>query len=880
MTDAITRLNAALEGRYAIEHELGAGGMATVYLADDLKHERKVALKVLKPELAAIVGAERFLAEIKVTANLNHPHILPLHDSGEANSFLFYVMPHVEGESLRDRLDREKQLPIDEAVRIATAVANALDHAHRHKVIHRDIKPANILLQDGEPVVADFGIALAVGAAGSSRLTETGLSLGTPHYMSPEQATGDQPVGASTDTYALGSVLYEMLVGEPPYPGTTAQAVLGKIIAGKPVSATEQRPSIPANIDASLRCALEKLPADRFTSAQDFARALGDEHFRYGDLVLAGAGANTWNRLSVTTTITTVMFALLAGWGWFGRPPPPVPPIPIHAEITGLVPNAMLAAWERLAISPDGRWIVAYGADGTNNLSIRRADETDWRQLPETEGGFNPVFSPDGRSVAIGGGGNALWTVPLAGGPRQLIVEHVEFFDWLGSDTLVFSWKGLYKVGAWGGEPELLAPEDAVSSGFGRLHMLPDGRSVLFNTRPNGNPTNARILLLEIETGDLRELIPSGVSPQYVSTGHLIYAHGEQRLMAVRFDPDAREIIGSPVMVVPELTVRPGGASQYAISATGTLVYSRAAVRGVSDSRVLVQVEMDGTATRLPPRPGGFSEVQYSPNGRQLAITYEGEIHLYDVLTGAMRQFTHGGGSFPKWSPDGVHLYFSSERGSALDADAFRKRADGSAMAELLYGGPGTDLITDVLPGDSVLLVQQGRFNSDLLLMRFATDGVEFEPFLTAAWNERLGTVSPDGDQVAYVSDESGSDEVYVRSFPDAGNPLRVSSGGGDKPLWAPDGLAIYYLNGSRIMRTALATGGGFSPPEFLFDRPNLVFGGRAGARQRRWDLDPSGSHFLTVEVAADQEAVAPPRSGNIFIVVNFFEELKERVGN
>ena len=206
MSDPVARLNAALEGRYAVERELGEGGMATVYLADDLRHERKVALKVLKPELAAVVGAERFLAEIKVTANLQHPHILPLHDSGEADGFLFYVMPYVEGETLRDRIDREKQLPVDEAVALASKVAGALQHAHEHGVIHRDIKPGNILLQGGEPVVADFGIALALGAAGSNRLTETGLSLGTPYYMSPEQATGDQAVGASTDTYALGSV--------------------------------------------------------------------------------------------------------------------------------------------------------------------------------------------------------------------------------------------------------------------------------------------------------------------------------------------------------------------------------------------------------------------------------------------------------------------------------------------------------------------------------------------------------------------------------------------------------------------------------------------------------------------------------------------------
>ena len=247
------RLGAALEGRYRIDREVGEGGMATVYLAEDLKHHRQVALKVLKPSLAAAVGAERFLAEIEVTANLQHPHILPLYDSGEADSFLYYVMPFQEGESLRAKLDREHQLSLEEAVRIATGVAGALEHAHRHGVVHRDIKPANILLQDGEPVVADFGIALAVGSGASERLTETGASLGTPHYMSPEQAAGDTFIGPATDIYALGCVLYEMLVGEPPYTGASTQAILGKIIASQPVPAVEERPAAPLNVDATIR---------------------------------------------------------------------------------------------------------------------------------------------------------------------------------------------------------------------------------------------------------------------------------------------------------------------------------------------------------------------------------------------------------------------------------------------------------------------------------------------------------------------------------------------------------------------------------------------------------------------------------------------------
>ena len=279
MSDAIQRLNVALEGRYRVARELGAGGMATVYLAEDLKHERKVALKVLKPELAAVVGADRFLAEIKTTANLQHPHILPLFDSGEADGFLFYAMPYVEGESLRERIDREHQLPVDDAVRIATNLAEAMDYAHRQGVIHRDIKPANVLLQDGKPVISDFGIALAVDAAGGGRLTETGLSLGTPHYMSPEQATGDLNVGPPADIWALGCVLYEMLAGEPPYVGSTRQAIVGRIVTGDPDPVTKHRKSVPPNVEAVLLKALEKVPADRFHGGAEFAAALSNPSF-------------------------------------------------------------------------------------------------------------------------------------------------------------------------------------------------------------------------------------------------------------------------------------------------------------------------------------------------------------------------------------------------------------------------------------------------------------------------------------------------------------------------------------------------------------------------------------------------------------------------
>ena len=262
--------------------------MATVYLAEDLKHKRKVALKVLKPELAAVLGAERFVQEITTTASLQHPHILPLFDSGTADAFLYYVMPFIEGETLRDRLNRETQLGVDEAVRIAREVADALDYAHGKGIIHRDIKPENILIQNGRPMVADFGIALAVSAAAGGRMTETGLSLGTPHYMSPEQATAEKEITARSDVYSLASVLYEMLAGVPPHEGGSAQQTIMRIIADTPRPVRELRKSVPPNVEAAMAKALEKLPADRFDSAKDFSTALASPHF--GEGAMTGVG--------------------------------------------------------------------------------------------------------------------------------------------------------------------------------------------------------------------------------------------------------------------------------------------------------------------------------------------------------------------------------------------------------------------------------------------------------------------------------------------------------------------------------------------------------------------------------------------------------------
>ena len=306
------RLAAALAGRYRIERELGRGGMATVHLAHDLKHDRPVALKVLRPEVAAALGAERFLREIAITARLDHPHILTLIDSGEADGFLFYVVPYVRGESLRTKLEREQQLPLDAALRITEQVASALDYAHRQGVIHRDVKPENILLHEGEAMVADFGIALAVLQEAGERLTATGLSVGTPAYMSPEQAAGDRQLDARSDVYSLGAVLYEMLAGEPPHTGPTARAVIAKILAEPPTRLTVVRSDVPAAVETALAKALGKAPADRFASAAAFAEALSATAAQ----VAPPSGRGRSRSRRALTAIVAAALGFAALWAW------------------------------------------------------------------------------------------------------------------------------------------------------------------------------------------------------------------------------------------------------------------------------------------------------------------------------------------------------------------------------------------------------------------------------------------------------------------------------------------------------------------------------------------------------------------------------------
>ncbi|HJU73734.1 MAG TPA: protein kinase, partial [Gemmatimonadaceae bacterium] len=648
--EALLNLNTALAGRYHVEREIGSGGMAIVYLARDVRHDRRVALKVLRPELGAVLGIERFLSEIKVTANLQHPNLLPLFDSGEANGLLFYVMPFVEGESLRDRLTRERQLPVDDAVRIGVAVASALDYAHKHGVIHRDLKPENILLQEGQPVVADFGIALAVTNAGGTRITQTGLSLGTPQYMSPEQATGDHTIDGRTDTYSLAAVLYEMLTGEPPHTGHSVQAIIARVLTDKPRPVRAMRETVPAYVEAAIHKALAKVPADRFVTPNEFAQALQGRVMLIPDA--AGAVAEDTPRASRVASwakgpipwAAFVVAAAAAGWSWLARPDEQVA-APARFELT-LPPGARLDVTSSplpIALSPDGRHIVYVGtAGGGRQLFIRKIDELEARPLPGTSTAISPVISPDGRWIAWASFAS-LHKKPIDGGPTVDLVGVQDFrgLAWASDDELIVSSGApgviakLWRVSASGGPLREFTRLDSAAREAIQLAPVAvrDHGLVLYSSGRVGTLAT-QLAVARLSDGATRVF---DISADYVlgfALGHVIYMHDNGVMAAVPFDIRNLSLTGTPVALTQGLRDDIG-----ALSPSGTLVYAR----GLATNEI-VTVDERGVSNSLIGQPRQYAHPRLSPDGHRLAIDVtngpNADIWTYDVATGTPTRLT------------------------------------------------------------------------------------------------------------------------------------------------------------------------------------------------------------------------------------------------
>jgi serine/threonine-protein kinase len=872
--------------------------MATVYLARDVRHDRPVALKVLKPELGALLGTERFLAEIKVTANLQHPNLLPLFDSGEAEGLLFYVMPYVEGESLRARIEREKQLPVNEAIRIATAVANALDYAHRHGVIHRDLKPENILLHEGQPLVADFGIALAVSNAGGNRITQTGLSLGTPQYMSPEQATGDRTIDGRTDVYSLAAVLYEMLTGDPPHYGSTSQAIIARVLTEKPRSIRATRESVPAYVDAAVERALAKLPADRWATAQEFAEALNNQRVLAMSAGEATTDAISGQRMSanergrgkarrvalwILPVIGVAVGAAVMAW------------LRTDAEREGTTIRYPLnfAADERfadgqgtpMALSPDGTLLVYVGTKaGHRSLFLRRLGELHARELPGTEDAIQPFFSPDGKWIGFNSRAQ-LKKMSVEGGVAIPIAEAQAMWgaNWYRDDQIVVSTRGrLAMVPAAGGSPKIFLAADTATTrsttptspaGEGSYRfplVLSDGKTVLFTLFAQGGLAGARIGVASIDGTGKRILDLIGTDPIAVIAGRLIYASANGAIMAVPFDERRHEPTGAPVPVINDAAVGGGGPLKGATSRSGSLVY----LNGSSTQQVVL-TEPQGASTVLVSQPGQYLHPRLSPDGKQLALEVgtsgATEIYIFDIASGTLAPLTTDG-SFntnPEWTSDDKRVLYISTRDGR--PGLWWQPADHSGPAQRLIKADSVVFAEAVMSGDGRMLVVHvdGIRTTNDLWYRGLTNDTVMKPLVTTPFNELGPRISPDGRWLAFASDESGSFQVYVTPLPGPGGRYQVSNAGGVAPVWSPDGRRLYYPSAGRLEAATLA----FAPAFAVTARATVLESGISSPpAHANYDVTPDGKRFVLLKATGGD--------AQLIVVHDWKYELRERTAN
>jgi Tol biopolymer transport system component/tRNA A-37 threonylcarbamoyl transferase component Bud32 len=873
MHEVFDRLKAALADRYTIEREVGSGGMATVYLAQDLKHDRKVALKVMRPELAAVLGGERFLREIRIAAKLNHPHILALYDSGEADGFLYYVMPHVEGESLRSKLTREKQLPMDEAITLTRQVASALDHAHQQGVIHRDIKPENILIHQGEALVADFGIALAVTAAGGTRLTDTGLSLGTPEYMSPEQATGERGLDARSDVYSLGAVVYEMLVGEPPHIGNTVQAIIAKVVSAEPQPVSRVRHSVPSNVDAAVMCALAKTPADRLASGSEFADALTDPAFSLpqGRADAALPAGNRLRRFAWTWWVpwavagAAVVLALVASFDM-----PAAPTVRRSVMLPGLdAPHSMPWAMS-LDISPDGGAITYSGSEG--GLYLNRLDELEAHPLPGTDGAFAPRFSPDGQEVAYAESGTGIRKIPLAGGPPFTVTDSAYFhaIDWGDDGFIYFTHKDgtLARIHGDGGRIERLTVLNSETAQAHRSpESLPGGRGVVF-TITRWPAFRNDIAVLDLETRQVR-VLQRGVSVRYAGSGHLVFARADGTMLAVPFDHKRLEVTGAPVPLQRVL----GG--KFALSDAGTLFYWTG-----SGQRGLTLVDRTGRGEWLGPQTAQARNPRFSPEGQRIALTMPHsngiDVRVLSLVDSTLSRITFEGDNiYPSWSADGRYVMFATAAVGFAGGNwrFYQKSADGSGELQRVFEKNSSQVEILQSRDGRWLVYREGdvaRGGNTSIYYVEAGDSGEHRTFVATPFNERSPAISPDGRWLAYISNETGRNEVYVRPFPGPGSRQQISSVGGREPVWAHSGRELFYRSAGYLIAADVQTTPSFSVLNRRRLFPTEIY--ETEDSHGAYDVLPGDQQFVFV--------AAPAKERELVMVLNWFEELKAKVGN
>jgi len=916
-------------GVYEVTARIGEGGMGQVYRATDTRLKRQVAIKILPPVLAADTDRlARFQREAEVLALLNHPHIAAIYGLEESGGITALVMELVEGDDLSQRIARGA-IPLDEALPIARQIAEALEAAHEQGIIHRDLKPANIKVRaDGTVKVLDFGLAKAMAPISSTdaaavlansptitspaAMTAAGIILGTAAYMSPEQSKG-RVADRRSDVWAFGVVLYEMLTGKRPFKGDDVSETLASILTRQP-DWTALPAASPPLIRRLIRRCLEKDRARRLADIADARLDIDDAlSDSYADGPVAASTSRTRERLAWASALLLVALTAAGMVAWTTRsvsvPPETTRTIisvaptgetsaanPLEQRVGGARPTRTA-----VALSPDGKTLV-FGAiwGGGQQLYARAMDQLSATPISGTSGGSSPFFSPDGQWVGFTAGGE-LRKVPLGGGPAVTLCKAAALFgaSWGSDGTIVFATArngGLWRVSAAGGTPEALTTLQPGEYSHRLPHMLPGGHAVIFTISSGANLWgDTQVVVRSLETGKQTVLITGGSDGRYVSSGHLIYVR-LGTLMAVPFDPVRLAVIGGATGVIDGVMQAANRnlsdmdntlAAQFTVSDTGALVYlTGGAVAGAE--RSLAWVDRQGTSQALaaPPRP--YFVPRLSPDGHRVAVSTREDIRQvwsYDIARGALSPVTVDGQSnYGIFAPDGKRVVFRSGAAGGED-NLYWKAADGSGAVERLTTSARSQTPASWSPdGTTLAFVEEGDstglFQFDIWVL--SIDDHKTRAVIHTAANEMTPEFSPDGRWLAYVSNESGRNEVYVQPYPGPGERHPISTNGGEQPAWSGNGRELFYVQGAggafggggatTLMSVKVATAPAFQAgtPEAVFDSADLRI-----AWARSYDVAPDGRRFLLTLTKEAPTNLAPTQ---MIFVQHWFEELKRLV--
>jgi serine/threonine protein kinase/Tol biopolymer transport system component len=879
---------------YQVTNQIGKGGMGEVYRAKDLKLGRDVAIKVLPEEFARDADrVARFQREAKLLASLNHPNIATIHGLEESGGTSFLVLELVEGETLADQLKRGP-IPVEESLKLALQIAEALEAAHEKGVIHRDLKPSNIkITPDGKVKVLDFGLAKAfagdpeVNLSNSPTLsdaaTQQGMILGTAAYMSPEQAKG-KAVDKRADIWAFGVVLFEMLTGRQLFTGETVSETLAAVLKSEP-----EWKRVPPNLNPRIRFLLErcldKEAKNRYGSINDarveIQKTLADPS---GVLVQPFTTAAPKRKLRLgyasiaAIVVLSVLIAGLAVWKFKPTEPRQVTRFDYVLPEDQQFANTMLPV---LAVSPDGKQFV-YST--TKGLFLRSVDELTAKLIAGTEGPtMQPFFSPDGKWIGyFSPADRKLKKIAINGGAPVALCDVAPMLagaSWNTDDTIVYGHMAndIMRVSANGGTPEVILKGKSEALVFPQI--LPGGKSMLYTAA--ASTSQFRLMVQPLKSGEPKELFAGGAA-RYLPTGHIVYAlPNNNNLFSIPFDLGKLEVKGGPVPLIENVL---GNGDQYAVSDAGTLVYMPGAVTAAAPGATLVWVDRNGKEEPLGTPPNVYRYPKISPDGTRLAVTISGkntDIWIWDLVRKTLTRLTFD--EKPEiqsiWTLDGKRIVFAS--GTSIPNNVCWKAADGTGEVEKIGSAPGPTLLPWSFSSDGKNLVMceaTGSTKADIGMMSMEGDHTRKPLLQNDKFNSVQPKISPDGRWIAYGSDESGKMEVYVRPFPEVNKGRwQISISGGSAPLWSPNGRELFYLtNENAVMATPVETTPSFSPgtPKILFQSNYSPSNASSGTP---WDISPDGKRFLMIKLPG---TVAPGSGGplKINIVLNWFEELKQRV--